>query len=94
MVRLSVRDQGVGMEPDMAAQVFADFYQVDASETRHFGGLGLGLALVRRIIDGMGGDASIEAAPGEGATVHLILPAADVPRARRSVARRVQATCR
>jgi signal transduction histidine kinase len=46
---------------------------------------------VRRIIDRLGGDARIEAEPGEGATVHLLLPAADVPRARRSPRARVKA---
>lgn len=73
-VRVSVRDQGVGIEPTIAARVFGDFYQADASETRHFGGLGLGLALVRRIIDGLGGEAGVESQPGEGSVFHLWLP--------------------
>jgi PAS domain S-box-containing protein len=77
MVRLSVRDHGVGIEPDTAAGVFQDFYQADASETRHFGGLGLGLALVRRIVDGLDGAAAIDSESGVGSTVHLLLPAAD-----------------
>lgn len=75
-VRLTVRDRGVGFEPDRAAAVFGEFYQVDASETRHFDGLGLGLALVRRIVDELGGDATVESAPGQGAAFHLWLPAA------------------
>jgi signal transduction histidine kinase len=66
----------VGFEPERAAAVFGDFYQVDASETRHFGGLGLGLALVRRIVDELGGDAVVESTPGQGAAFHLLLPAA------------------
>ncbi|HVM14519.1 MAG TPA: ATP-binding protein [Egibacteraceae bacterium] len=77
MVRLSVRDRGVGIDPDTAARIFSDFYQVDASETRHYGGLGLGLALVRRIIDGLGGAASVESEAECGCTVHLLLPVAD-----------------
>ena len=76
-VRLSVRDRGVGIDPDTAANIFSDFYQVDASETRQFGGLGLGLALVRRIVDGVGGDAIVESEPDEGTEVHLLLPVAE-----------------
>ena len=75
-VRLSVLDRGVGIEPDVAARIFADFYQVDATETRHFGGLGLGLALVRRIVEGMGAEAQVQS-DGDGTAVHLVLPMAD-----------------
>ncbi|HWH32790.1 MAG TPA: ATP-binding protein [Egibacteraceae bacterium] len=76
-VRLSVRDRGVGIDPETAANVFSDFYQVDASETRQFGGLGLGLALVRRIVEGVGGRAAVDSEPDEGTEVHLLLPAAE-----------------
>jgi PAS domain S-box-containing protein len=75
-VRLSVRDRGVGIETDTVS-VFGDFFQADASETRHFGGLGLGLALVRRILDAVEADATVESAPGEGSTFHLLLWAAE-----------------
>lgn len=81
LVRLSVRDRGVGIEPETAVRVFSDFYQVDATETRHFGGLGLGLALVRRILDGLDGDARVESEVGKGSTFHLLLPVAGVPAA-------------
>lgn len=77
LVRLSVRDRGVGIEPETAVRVFSDFYQVDATETRHFGGLGLGLALVRRILDGLDGDARVESEVGKGSTFHLLLPVAE-----------------
>ena len=76
-VRLSVRDLGVGIEPEMAARIFSDFYQGDASETRHYGGLGLGLALVRRIVEGMQGHVHLDSRPGEGSTFHLLLPMAE-----------------
>ena len=72
-VRLAVSDRGVGMDPDRAATIFAEFQQLDGTETRLFGGLGLGLALVKRIVDGMGADATISSAPGEGATVAVLL---------------------
>jgi two-component system, OmpR family, phosphate regulon sensor histidine kinase PhoR len=77
LVRLSVHDRGVGIEPETAVRVFSDFYQVDATETRHFGGLGLGLALVRRILDGLDGDARVESEVGKGSTFHLLLPVAE-----------------
>ncbi|MEX2621580.1 MAG: ATP-binding protein [Egibacteraceae bacterium] len=77
MVRLAVRDRGVGVTPETAARIFSDFYQVDASETRPYGGLGLGLALVRRIMDGLGGDVSVESQADRGSTVHLVIPVAD-----------------
>ena len=76
-LRLSVKDRGVGIEPDLAARIFSDFYQADASETRHYGGLGLGLALVRRIVEGMNGDIQLDSHPGEGSTFHLTLPVAE-----------------
>ena len=76
LVRLSVRDRGVGIEPELAARIFSDFYQADASETRHYGGLGLGLALARRIVEAMNGTIELDSRPGEGATFHLSLPAA------------------
>jgi signal transduction histidine kinase len=76
LVRISVRDRGVGIEHDLAARIFSDFYQADASETRHYGGLGLGLALVRRIIEGMDGHVALDSRPGEGSTFHLFLPIA------------------
>ena len=74
MVRLSVRDRGVGIEPEMAARIFRDFFQADASETRHYGGLGLGLALVRRIVEGLHGHVDVETKVGEGSTFHLLFP--------------------
>lgn len=74
VVRVSVTDRGVGMDHGTLARVFGDFYQADATETRAFGGLGLGLALVRRIVDGLGGEVAMESEAGGGTTVHLRLP--------------------
>ena len=77
MIRVSVRDRGVGIEPEMAARIFRDFFQADASETRHYGGLGLGLALVRRIVEGLDGHVDVDSKVGEGSTFHLLFPIAD-----------------
>ena len=73
-VRLSIRDQGVGIDPEVAARIFSDFFQADASETRHYGGLGLGLALVRRIIEAMDGHVDVDSSAGGGSTFHLLVP--------------------
>jgi len=76
VVRLSVHDEGVGIESDVAARIFGDFYQGDASETRTYGGLGLGLALVRRIMEGLGGRAAVRSELGRGSSFQLLLPVA------------------
>jgi len=75
-VEISVRDQGVGMTAEENASVFSDFVQGDGSDTRRFGGLGLGLAVVRRVVEGHGGEVSCRSAPGRGTTFTIALPAA------------------
>ena len=76
LVRLSVHDRGVGVEPHAATEIFDDFYQAEGGETRQFGGLGLGLALVRRVVDQLGGQVEVESREGGGSTFTLRLPAA------------------
>lgn len=78
-VRVDVVDRGVGLEQEAASRIFADFYQVDGTETRPFGGLGLGLALVRRIVEGLGARATVSSRPGAGSTFTLLLPVAGRP---------------
>jgi PAS domain S-box-containing protein len=77
-VSISVEDDGVGLHPDYLPHVFDPFSQAEASLTREHGGLGLGLAIVRHIIDLHGGTIRAESeGPGKGSRFTVVLPAAD-----------------
>ncbi|GEM_PF-687397 len=74
-VRITVKDTGKGIEPEFLPFVFDRFRQSDSSSVRRFGGLGLGLSLVKQLVELHGG--TIEAAsdgPGHGATFTVTLP--------------------
>ena len=73
-VTLTVTDTGVGMTPAQQIAVFEDFVQADASTTRRYGGTGLGMAIVRRLVAAMGGEIALDSAPGDGTTVLVSLP--------------------
>lgn len=66
LVRVEVEDTGVGLAPDEAARLFREFEQADNSATRQFGGAGLGLAISRRLAEGMGGAVGVESQLGVG----------------------------
>lgn len=75
-VRLSVRDTGIGIPPERLPELFQPFHQLDGTSTRQYGGTGLGLALVKRILDAHGSQARVESKPGEGSTFWFDLPIA------------------
>ncbi len=75
MMRLIVRDTGVGFAPHLAEQLFERFRQADTSTTRQHGGLGLGLAIVRHLAEQHGGTiAARSAGPHQGAEFEVALP--------------------
>ncbi|MGH9068760.1 MAG: ATP-binding protein, partial [Acidimicrobiales bacterium] len=78
-VEISVTDQGKGMSEEEAGRAFADFAQGDSSDTRSYGGLGLGLSLVQRVAEGHGGRVTCESRPGRGSRLGIIIPAGPGP---------------
>ncbi|MDX1740551.1 MAG: HAMP domain-containing sensor histidine kinase, partial [Rhodothermales bacterium] len=75
-VRIVVADTGVGIDSATLDQVFEAFHQEDDPMTRRFEGAGLGLAIVRRLLELMDGDVLIDSEKGRGTTVTVYLPAA------------------
>jgi signal transduction histidine kinase len=73
-LRLSVTDKGMGILPDDLERIFQRFLQLDGSETREAGGLGIGLTLVRHFVSLHGGTVRVTSAPGEGSTFVVTLP--------------------
>jgi signal transduction histidine kinase/ActR/RegA family two-component response regulator len=73
---IAIADSGIGIQPELMPHLFERFRQGDASTTRKYGGLGLGLSLVKRLVELHGGTVGVES-PGEGmgttVTVHLPL---------------------
>lgn len=69
-----VADHGIGIDPTEVERIFQRFYQVDSSSTRTFRGAGLGLSLVRELLQRLGGSIHVESSPGEGSTFTVTLP--------------------
>jgi signal transduction histidine kinase len=73
---ISVRDTGPGIGSGDASRIFDRFYRVDRGRSRREGGNGLGLAIVRELVQGMGGTVRLASLPGQGSTFTISLPIA------------------
>ncbi|MCM2357393.1 MAG: ATP-binding protein [Geobacteraceae bacterium] len=78
-VTILVRDEGIGMPPEVLDKIFDRFYRVDNTASRRFTGTGLGLALVREIARIHGGRVRAESTVGKGSTFYVSLPALSGP---------------
>jgi len=73
-VELVVSDTGMGIPLDAQAAIFEAFQQLDSSSTRRHGGVGLGLYIVRRMVDMLGGSVGLSSEPGKGSTFCIWIP--------------------
>ena len=79
LVRLFVRDTGPGISKEGQEKLFQVFSQVDESTTRAYEGTGLGLALVKSLVEELGGVVGVESEPGEGSTFWADFPLCEAP---------------
>jgi two-component system, NtrC family, sensor kinase len=73
-ITIAVADTGIGMTPEQMGKLFQEFSQASSSTASRYGGTGLGLAISRRFCQMMGGDITVESAPGRGSTFTIRLP--------------------
>lgn len=73
-VRIDVEDLGIGMDTEQAACCFEKFWQAETTDVRRFGGTGIGLYIVRSLVEAMGGTITVRSSPGAGTTFSVVLP--------------------
>lgn len=76
--RVAIIDTGIGIAPERIPEIFEPFHQLDGTSTRRYGGTGLGLALVRQIIDAHGSILRVRSQLGQGACFEFLLPFTDL----------------
>ena len=75
-VKIKVADTGPGIAPEHLGRIFERFYRIDRARSRESGGTGLGLALVRHVVERSGGSVAVASVPGAGTTFTLTFPRA------------------
>ena len=73
-LRCTVRDEGIGLNPEQISNLFTPFSQADPSSRRRYGGTGLGLAICKRLTDMMGGHIGVDSAVDEGSSFYFEIP--------------------
>jgi len=76
IVEIAVTDQGAGIPEEDLERVFERFYRIDPARSRHTGGSGLGLSIVKHVVQNHGGDVRVWSQPGSGSTFTIRLPEA------------------
>ena len=75
-LQFTVRDSGIGIDPEQHQRIFQAFQQIDGSTSRRFGGTGLGLAITRQLTEVLGGQIAVESEMGKGSRFIVRLPVA------------------
>lgn len=73
-IQFTVADTGIGIPPEMQSQIFEEFTQADSGISRRFGGTGLGLTIVKKLVELQGGEISLTSEPNEGTIIRLVIP--------------------
>jgi two-component system, OmpR family, sensor histidine kinase SenX3 len=76
IVEIAVTDQGIGIPEEDLERVFERFYRIDPARSRHTGGSGLGLSIVKHVVQNHGGDVRVWSQPHRGSTFTIRLPEA------------------
>ena len=79
VIRIAVRDTGIGVPPEAQERIFEQFAQADATTTTRFGGTGLGLAIAKNLTEAVSGRISLQSAEGEGSEFTVEFPVEEVP---------------
>ena len=79
LVTVGVTDTGIGIAPERIHEIYEPFHQLDSSDTRRYGGVGLGLALVRRILEAHGSSIKVQSEIGKGSHFEFSLSVVNEP---------------
>lgn len=84
-LQFGVADSGIGINREAQGAIFREFYQADRGDTKRFGGVGLGLALVKAALDRLGGSVDVKSEPNRGSLFTVTVPSSSNRRTRRKI---------